>query len=92
MLGGAFAIPISLLWMGWTARSDISIWSPLAAWVLFGYGILCVLISSYQHIIGAYETYSTSALASITLIQYMASGGMVVASIPFYENLGVAYT
>lgn len=39
MLGGAFAIPISLFWMGWTARPDISIWSPLASSVLFGYGM-----------------------------------------------------
>ena len=39
MLGGAFAIPISLFWMGWTARSDISIWSPLASGALFGYGV-----------------------------------------------------
>ena len=38
MLGGAFAIPISLFWMGWTARPDISIWSPLISAVLFGYG------------------------------------------------------
>jgi hypothetical protein len=43
MLGGALAIPVSLFWMGWTARPDISIWSPLAASVLFDYGILCVL-------------------------------------------------
>lgn len=116
MLGGAFAIPISLFWMGWTARPDISIWSPLAASVLFGYGeseshvpfspvlipqdvssnektgILCVFISCYQYIIDSYETYAASALASITLIRYVASGGMVVASIPFYQNLGVAYT
>ncbi|KAI1850082.1 hypothetical protein JX266_004461 [Neoarthrinium moseri] len=92
MLGGAFAIPISLFWMGWTARPDISIWSPLAASVLFGYGILCVFISCYQYIIDSYETYSASALASITLIRYVASGGMVVASIPFYQNMGVAYT
>ena len=39
MLGGAFAIPISLFWMGWTARPDISIWSPLASSVLFGFGM-----------------------------------------------------
>ena len=38
MLGGAFALPISLFWMGWTARPDIPIWSPLASCVLFGYG------------------------------------------------------
>lgn len=115
MLGGAFAIPISLFWMGWTARPEISIWSPLIAGVLFGYGemfprtrslcfdwnksmltgflgILCVFISSYQYIIDSYESYSASALASVTMIRYMASGGMVVASIPFYRNLGVAYT
>lgn len=40
MLGGSFALPISLFWMGWTARPDIPIWSPLAASILFGYGEL----------------------------------------------------
>lgn len=48
---GAPAIPISLFWMGWTSDSNISIWSPLAASVLFGYGILCIFISSYQYIV-----------------------------------------
>ena len=74
---GAPAIPISMLWMGWTAYPSISYWSPLAASVLFGYGILCVFISSYQYIIDSYETYSASALASVTLIRYVAAGGMV---------------
>lgn len=78
--------------MGWTSDSNISIWSPLAASVLFGYGILCVFISSYQYIIDSYETYAASGLASVTLIRYVASGGMVVVAIPFYENEGVHYT
>ena len=89
---GAPAIPISLFWMGWTAYPDISYWSPLAASVLFGYGILCVFISSYQYIIDSYETFAASALASVTLIRYVAAGGMVEVAIPFYENLGVQYT
>ncbi|KAK5110953.1 hypothetical protein LTR62_005491 [Meristemomyces frigidus] len=92
MLGGSFAIPISLFWMGWTARPDISIWSPLAASVLFGYGILCVFITCYQYIIDSYEIYAASALASITLIRYVAAGSMVIVGIPFYENMGVPYT
>lgn len=92
MLGGAFAIPVSLFWMGWTDRPSISIWSPLAASVLFGYGILCVFITCYQYIIDAYEIYAASALASVTLIRYVAAGGMVIVGIPFYENLGVPYT
>lgn len=47
MLGGSVAIPVSLFWMAWTSRPDISIWSPLGASVLFGYGILCIFITRY---------------------------------------------
>lgn len=45
---GAPAVPISLLWMGWTNYSSISYWSDLVASVVFGYGILCIFISTYQ--------------------------------------------
>ena len=89
---GAPAIPISMFWMGWTAYPSISFWSPLAASVLFGYGILCVFISSYQYIIDSYEVYAASALASTTFIRYVACGGMVEVAIPFYKNLGVHWT
>lgn len=92
MLGGSFAIPISIFWMGWTAYPHISIWSPLAASALFGYGILCVFITCYQYIIDSYETFAASALASITLIRYVAAGGMTIVGVPFYQNLGVHYT
>lgn len=92
MLGGSLAIPISLFWMAWTSYPDISIWSPLIASALFGFGILAVFITSYQYIIDSYEVYSASALAFVTLIRYVAAGGMVVVGIPFYENLGVHYT
>jgi len=89
---GAPAVPISLFWMGWTTAPDISPWSPLVASVLFGYGILCVFISSYQYIIDSYEFFAASALASVTLIRYVAAGAMVEVGIPFYERLGVHWT
>lgn len=89
---GAPSIPISLFWMGWTARPFISLWSPLLASVLFGFGIICVFMSSYQYIIDSYEIYAASALSSVTLIRYVASGAMIEVSIPFYKNMGVAYT
>lgn len=89
---GAPAIPISLFWMGWTDYAFLSQWSPMAASILFGYGILCVFISSYQYIIDAYEKYAASALASATLIRYVAAGGSVVYAIPMYEKLGVQWT
>lgn len=89
---GAPAIPISLFWMGWTANPTISYWSPLLASVLFGYGILCVFISTYQYLIDSYEIYAASALTMVTLVRYVAAGGMVEVMIPMYENLGVHYT
>lgn len=111
MLGGSIAIPVSLFWMAWTSYSWISIWSPLASSVLFGYGILCVFITrsvllafarqqnsmmltifSYQYLIDSYEIYAASALASATLIRYVASGGMVIIATPFYKNMGVHWT
>ena len=79
---GAPAIPIAMFWMGWTADKGISYWSPLASSVLFGYGILCVFISSYQYIIDSYEGYAASALASVTLIRYSAAG-YVSPHLPF---------
>ena len=89
---GAPAIPVSLFWMGWTSYPSISYWSPLLSSVLFGYGILCVFISCYQYVIDSYETYAASALASVTLIRYVAAGGMTVVGIPMYKNLGVHWT
>ncbi|CZS99165.1 probable benomyl/methotrexate resistance protein [Rhynchosporium agropyri] len=89
---GAPAVPISLLWMGWTNYPSISYWSGLVSSVLFGYGILCIFISSYQYIIDTYEIYAAGALASLTLIRYIAAGGMTVVGIPFYQNVGVHWT
>ena len=80
---GAPAIPISLFWMGWTNYESVSYWNALVASVLFGYGILCIFISSYQYIIDSYEMYAASALASLTFIRYVAAGGMVEVGIPW---------
>lgn len=92
MLGAAPAIPISLFWMGWTANPNISIWSPIIASFVFGYGITGIFITAYMYIIDSYEVYSASALTFVSLVRYVIAGGMTVIGIPFYENVGVAHT
>lgn len=67
MIGGP-AIPLSMFWMGWTAFPSVSYWSPLVASVFFGFGILCVFISSYQYLIDTYDLYAASALAAVALV------------------------
>ncbi|POS70135.1 major facilitator superfamily transporter [Diaporthe helianthi] len=92
MLGPAVSIPISLFWMGWTASPRISIWSPILAAALFGFGVMGLLICTYLYVIDSYETFSASALTFTTLVRYLAAGGMTVVGIPFYANVGVCYT
>jgi hypothetical protein len=86
---GAPAIPISLFWMGWTATPNISMWSPIAASVLFGWGNLSIFVSTCLYMIDTYETYAASALTINTFVRYTASGAMIQASISMYENMGV---
>lgn len=92
MLGPAIAVPVSLFWMGWTARPSISIWSPILASVLFGFGMSGMFICIYLYVIDSYQVYSASALTFASVVRYFASGGMTVAGIPFYQNMGVSYT
>ncbi|KAJ5230109.1 hypothetical protein N7489_010817 [Penicillium chrysogenum] len=92
MLGGAPAVPISLFWMGWTSYPSISIWSPLIASAVFGYGITAIFVSAYMYIIDSYGVYSASALGFLVFTRYVVAGGMTVAGGPIYRSIGVHYT
>lgn len=52
---GAPAIPISIFWMAWTAYPRISIWSPILAAFLFGFGNFAVFVSTSLYLIDSYE-------------------------------------
>lgn len=85
-------LPISLFWMGWTARPGISYWSPLLASVMFGFCMQGIFISAYLYLIDAFGPYAASALVSLTLTRYIGAGGMTIAAGPMYEGIGVAWT
>jgi hypothetical protein len=86
---GAPAIPISIFWMAWTAYPRISIWSPILAAFLFGFGNFAVFVSTSLYLIDSYEVFAASALTMNTFMRYVLSGAMVQATIPLYTKLGV---
>lgn len=92
MLGGAFALPISLFWMGWTDYKSVSIWSPILSCTLFGYGVITIFISAYMYIIDSYTIYAASALSFVTVTRYVAAGAMTIVGVPFYKNLNPHWT
>ncbi|CAI7678175.1 unnamed protein product [Penicillium discolor] len=85
-------LPISLFWLGWTNHTTVSMWSGLSACGLFGLILIFIYISCYEYIIDSYGEHSASALASITMLRYLVAGGMVMASRPMYEGIGVHWT
>ncbi|KAK9447032.1 major facilitator superfamily domain-containing protein [Limtongia smithiae] len=92
MFGGSIAVPVSLFWMAWTDYASVSIWSPLIAGALFGYGVLCIFITVYMYVIDSYEVYAASALTLVTFMRYLVAGGMTIVGIPFYRNMGTHWT
>ena len=92
MIGGGWAIPLSLFWLAWTSYPSISIWCPLIATALFGFGLITIFVSAYMYIIDAYEVNAASALAFTTVTRYIVSGGIAVAGVPFFENVGHHWT
>lgn len=85
-------IPLSLLWMGWTARPSISIWCPLTAAVFFGFGVLGAVIASYQYITATFEYHTASALATIQATRLTTAGVMAVLAQIMYRDLGETWT
>lgn len=89
---GAPCIPISLFWMGWTARLSISFWSPLIASVVFGFGTLCVFVSAFQYVADSFELNVASALSTLQMFRLVSAGVMAIVSELMYKKLGIGWT
>lgn len=58
------------------SQSSISIWSPLVASAVVGFGIISIFTSAYLYIINSYHVYAASTLTFVALVRYLAAGGM----------------
>lgn len=86
------AVPVALFWMAWTVNPSVSIWSPLAASVLLGYGLLGMFTSSYEYIIHSYGGFSPAALSFNTFTRYIIAGLMVEVAPTMWRNLGISWS
>lgn len=86
------AVPISLFWMAWTDNESISVWSPVAASVLLGYGMSGVFTGSYEYIVHAYGSFSSRVLALNSSMRYLVAAIAVGVAPSIWRDLGVAWT
>ena len=68
---GSVGLPLALFWFAWTARADISWASPAAAIVPFGWGNICLFVSTTQYITDTYHgNVVASAMSANTMTRY----------------------
>lgn len=87
---GGICLPVGLFWFAWTARPDISYFSPIIASTLITLGGLCVYVSTSSYIIEVYgPKYSASANAASSMVRYAMAGVVPLFVLPMYNALKV---
>ncbi|CAN8103430.1 unnamed protein product [Discula destructiva] len=89
--GGAFLLPISLFWFGWTSYTSVPWIVPVIASGFFGLGIYIVILSILNYVVDSYGLYSASALAGVILVRNTVGAGFPLFAKQMYEKLGLEW-
>ncbi|KAI9846384.1 MAG: hypothetical protein M1838_001287 [Thelocarpon superellum] len=88
---GCPLLVISLLWLGWSATSQVHWLFPMLAGLPFGTGFLLVFASFLNYLVDAYEIFATSAIAATFCCQSVFGALLPFAVTPLYNLLGVKW-
>ncbi|KAH8664196.1 major facilitator superfamily domain-containing protein [Xylariales sp. PMI_506] len=89
-LGGPFCV-VALLWLGWTARTDVHWAVPCLAGVAFGMGNLLIFQSLLNYLGDAYRTFAASAMAASACTRSVFGAVLPLAATPMYTHLGIGW-
>ncbi|KAE8382871.1 major facilitator superfamily domain-containing protein [Aspergillus bertholletiae] len=89
---GAFAIPISLFWFGWTGNFESVHWIvPIIASVFFSAGGCLIFNGIFSYLAHAYPKYAASALAGNDFMRSSFGAGFPLFATAMFHNLGVGW-
>ncbi|KAL3440189.1 major facilitator superfamily domain-containing protein [Aspergillus insuetus] len=89
---GAFALPISLFWFGWTGNFASIHWIvPIIASMLFAFGGCLIFNSIFTYLAHAYPKYAASALAGNDFMRSSFGAGFPLFATAMFHNLGVGW-
>ncbi|KAK8158073.1 MFS multidrug transporter-like protein [Phyllosticta citrichinensis] len=87
---GSLGMPVGLFWFGWTARPDVSYWSPLLAGVPFAWGTMAIFIGTSNNMVNTYGPLTcASVFAAFGFVRYVLGAAFPLFTIQMYTNLGV---
>ena len=85
---GAFLLPISLFWFGWTAQSPSIPWIvPTLAIGSCTIGIFSIYLAVFNYIADTYHRYASSALASQSMCRNVLAGIFPLVTGYLFTNL-----
>lgn len=88
-VGGPLFV-ISLFWLGWTARSDVSFVAPMLAGIPFGTGFMLIFMALLNYITDAYEIFAASANAAASSCRSVFAVVLPFATTPMFAQLGIS--
>ncbi|KAG9499084.1 hypothetical protein J7337_009896 [Fusarium musae] len=87
-LGGPLFV-VSLFWLGWSARPEISFAAPMFAGVLFGMGFMLIFMAILNYITDAYEIFAASANAAASTTRSLFAVVLPLATKPMFRQLHI---
>ncbi|QUC17031.1 uncharacterized protein UV8b_01272 [Ustilaginoidea virens] len=88
-MGGPLFV-VSLLWLGFGAKTSVSFVVPMLAGVPFGLGFMLIFTSMLNYLTDAYETFAASANAAASCCRSILAMVLPLATTPMFRQLRVA--
>ncbi|EGW34279.1 polyamine transport protein, partial [Spathaspora passalidarum NRRL Y-27907] len=89
---GSVFLPISLFWLGWTAKPSIHYMAPVAAGIPFGFGLILVFLAVVLYFSMSFPPMNVaSAIAANNLLRYLLASVFPLFTVQCYENLGIGW-
>ena len=88
---GGVALPIGLLWYGWSAKAAVFPLIPDLGIFVFAMGIVTVLSCTSLYLVDAYRQQSASATGAVNVLRTLAAFAFPLFSKRLYEELGYGW-
>ncbi|KAG4434633.1 hypothetical protein IFR05_009897 [Cadophora sp. M221] len=89
-IGGPITL-ISIFWLGWTARTEVSWAVPFASGFIYGVGAQLIFIGLLNYLADAYTIYAASAFAASSCSRSVFGALLPLGVTKMYASLGVAW-
>ncbi|KAL1896824.1 hypothetical protein Sste5346_004457 [Sporothrix stenoceras] len=88
-LGGPVFV-ISLFWLGWTAKAEVSFVAPMLAGIPFGLGFMLIFIALLNYLTDAYEIFAASANAAASCCRSLLATVLPLAASQMFKKLTIS--